>query len=124
MKKLTNSKNLIPAINLNIQTMTAIETILPWNINNVLTKRGTEFIITDLVIHYNHFGDLPNVYKANEKKFDNEITPLVKAKLAYNRKGATYSKNDDIWIDCFNSPIRFFGYQYIKALKFFVVDYP
>ena len=88
------------AINLNIQTMTAIETILPWNINNVLTKRGTEFIITDLVIHYNHFGDLPNVYKANEKKFDNEITPLVKAKLAYNRKGATYSKNDDIWIDC------------------------
>lgn len=88
------------AINLNIQTMAAIETILPWSITNVLTRRSSEFIITDLVIHYNRYGDLPNVFKANAKKFDNEITPLEKSKLAYNRKGAIYSKNDNIWIDC------------------------
>lgn len=88
------------AINLNIQTMTSIETLIPWSITDVLTRRSTEFIITDLVIHYNRYGELPNVFKANAKKFDNEITPLQKSKLAYNRKGATYSKNDDIWIDC------------------------
>ena len=69
--------------------------------NSRLTNKGKELLLTYYIIkEYNKKGEINGIYKTNVKKFDEGVTPLQKSKLAYNDKGATYFKNDEIWIDC------------------------
>lgn len=90
------------AIYLNKDKFDKLNLILPFrNSGNIPTKRATEFYLTYYIIKsYNKNGEINGVFKSNPKKFDNGTTPLQKAKLAYNNQGATYLKNDEIWIDC------------------------
>jgi carbonic anhydrase len=90
------------AIYLSTNNIVKINTLVPfYGVNNSLTKRAKELLITYYIIkEYNKRGELNGIFKPNTKKFDNGVTPVQKAKLAYNDKGATYFKNDEIWIDC------------------------
>ena len=90
------------AIYLNKDKFDKLNLILPFrNSGNIPTKRATEFYLTYYIIKsYNKNGEINGVFKSKPKKFDNGTTPLQKAKLAYNNQGATYLKNDEIWIDC------------------------
>jgi len=90
------------AIYLSTNNIVKINTLVPfYGVNNSLTKRAKELLITYYIIkEYNKRGELNGIFKPNAKKFDNGVTPIQKSKLAYNDKGATYFKNDEIWIDC------------------------
>lgn len=90
------------AIYLSNDKFEKINTLLPfYGANNGLTNKAKELLITYYIIkEYNKKGVINGIYKPNAKKFDNEVTPVQKSKLAYNDKGATYFKNDEIWIDC------------------------
>jgi carbonic anhydrase len=90
------------AIYLSTNNIVKINTLVPfYGVNNSLTKRAKELLITYYIIkEYNKRGELNGIFKPNTKKFDNGVTPVQKSKLAYNDKGATYFKNDEIWIDC------------------------
>ena len=90
------------AIYLNKDKFDKINEIIPfYSAGNKLTKKASEFLLTYYIIKsYNKNGELNGLYKPNQKKFDNGITPVQKSKLAYNDKGATYFKSDEIWIDC------------------------
>jgi hypothetical protein len=93
------------AIYVNKNNFNKINTILPFfsgsqSSDRKLTKRAAELLLTyNIIKTYNLVGEV-SAYKPNTKKFDNGVTPLQKSKLAYNNKGATYFKNDEIWIDC------------------------
>ena len=90
------------AIYLSTNNIVKINTLVPfYGVNNSLTKRAKELLITYYIIkEYNKRGELNGIFKPNTKKFDNGVTPVQKSKLAYNDNGATYFKNDEIWIDC------------------------
>jgi len=90
------------AIYLGNDKIEKINTLVPfYGGNNGLTNRAKELILTYYIIkEYNKRGELNGIFKPNTKKFDNGVTPVQKSKLAYNDKGATYFKNDEIWIDC------------------------
>jgi carbonic anhydrase len=90
------------AIYLGNDKIEKINTLVPfYGVNNSLTKKAKELLITYYIIkEYNKRGELNGIFKPNTKKFDNGVTPVQKSKLAYNDKGATYFKNDEIWIDC------------------------
>lgn len=90
------------AIYLSTNNIVKINTLVPfYGVNNSLTKRAKELLITYFIIkEYNKRGELNGIFKPNTKNFDNGVTPVQKSKLAYNDNGATYFKNDEIWIDC------------------------
>ena len=90
------------AIYLSTNNIVKLNTLLPfYKTNNSLSNKGKELLITYYIIKsYNKNGHIGGIFKQNPKKFDNGVTPVQKSKLAYNDKGATYLKNDEIWIDC------------------------
>jgi hypothetical protein len=90
------------AIYLSNDKLKKINTLVPfYGENNALTNKAKELLITYSIIkQYNKKGEINGIYKPNAKKFDNGVTPVQKSKLAYNDKGATYDKSDEIWIDC------------------------